>query len=117
MIGAGNAAPLQLLAGVGMRAKNKMQLSWKCGRISHGALWQEDLVSLSSESLVCGTINFSFDSAVAEKLLILHSLSFLIQAIDVSHLDLLPVRFGLVRGSSWTLETVSDPVAECSAVG
>lgn len=66
MIGAGSAAPLQLLAVVGMRAKNKLQLSWKRGHVAHGALWQEDLVSRSSESLVCGTINFAFYSAVAE---------------------------------------------------
>lgn len=102
MIGAGNAAPLQLLGGVGMRTKNRLQLSWKPEHVAHGALWQEDLVPLSSESLVSGVINFAFDSAVAETLLISHSLSFLIQAIDVSHLDLLSVHFGLVRESSWT---------------
>lgn len=85
-----------------MRVKNKLQLSWKPGHVAHGALWQEDLVSLSPKSLACGAINFAFDSAAAETLLILHSLSFLIQAIDVGQLDLLPIHFGLVRGSSWT---------------
>lgn len=85
-----------------MRVKNKLELSWKPGSVALGALWQEDLVSLSPKSLAYGAINVAFDSAAAETLFILHSLSFLLQAVDVSHLDLLTIHFGLVRGSSWT---------------
>jgi len=41
------AMPWQLLSGVGMRVKNKLQLSWKPGHVAHGALWQENLIFLS----------------------------------------------------------------------
>lgn len=57
--------------------------------------WQENLVFFSPKSLASGAIMFALDSAAAEILLICRSLSFLIQAIGVSYLDLLPIHFGL----------------------
>lgn len=56
--------------------------------------WQENLVSFSPKSLATGAVMFALDSAAAEILLTCHSLSFLIQAIGVSYLDLLPIQSG-----------------------
>lgn len=74
-----------------MRIKNKLQLYWKPGHIAYD---RRILFSLALNHWPVAVV-FALDSAAAETLLISHSLSFLVQAIGVSYLDLLPIHFGL----------------------
>lgn len=90
----------QIVAGSALTAprwcwnENKEQAAAFLEAWTHST-WQENLVFFSPKSLAHGTIMFALDSAAAGILLIWQSLSFLIQAIDVSYLDLLPIQFGL----------------------